>query len=330
MDRRRFIVFSLGGLIVAPGSSVAQLARTPPRVGFLGNADAKTQAFSVAQFREGLRDSGLIESQNITVEYRWAKGSTDRLPSVAADLITQNVDVIVASGSPALRALQQLTKTIPVVIVLLIDPVEAGFVASHARPGGNITGLASQYDEIVTKQVQLLAEAIPPLSRIILLRHATTAQAGQGADVGPAAAAAADKLAIKTRLFDVSDAAEFHGAFKVARESSAQAMLVLPSPFLNAHRHELIHLAATYRLPVFYELKTFVRDGGLMSYGPNIDHMFRRSASFVARILKGAKPAELPIERPNKFAFVINLKTARVLGLKFPRSLLLRADELVE
>ena len=330
MDRRHFILLSLAGVATAPGHSVAQSVRPPPRVGFLGNADARTQESAIAEFRRGLRDAGLVDGQTVTVEYRWAEGIAERVPILAAELIAMKVDVIVASGSPALRVLQPLTRTIPIVIVVLSDPVEAGFVASQARPAGNITGVASQYEEIITKQVQLLAEAVPPLSRILLLRHATDAHRVAGHSVSVLATAAADKLAIKSRVFDISDVTEAEGAFKAAREYGAQAMLVLPSPFLNAHRHVLIRLAASYRLPAFYEFKTFVRDGGLMSYGPSIDDMFRSAAGFVARILGGARPADLPIERPTRFELVINLKTARDLGLKLPRSLLVRADQVIE
>ena len=330
MDRRRFVVLSLGVLLSAPINSVAQSGTTRRRVGFLGNADARTQASSVAEFRQGLRDFGFIEGQNIIVEYRWAEGNVDRLPALAAELVTMGVDVIVASGSPSLRALQQLTKTIPVVTVLLVDPVDFGFVASYARPSGNVTGLASQYQQIITKQVQLLAETVQPLSRILVLGHTTAGTPTKGPGVEAAATAAAEKLGISARLFEVAEATELERAFKGAREFGAQAMLVLPSPFLNAHRRELVRLAAVYRLPVFYELKTFVREGGLMSYGPNIDAMFRRAASFVARILNGAKPGDLPIERPDTFELVINVRTARALGLKIPPSLLLRADQIIE
>jgi len=330
MDRRRFLLRSLVGTFAAPLAAEAQSARTPPRVGFIGNADPKTQRSSVTEFVQGLRDFGLVEGQSVTIEYRWAQGDVDRLPALVADVAATKVDVIVASGSPSLRALQQATSTIPVVMILLVDPVSAGFVASHARPGGNITGLASQYEEIVTKQVQLIAEAVRPLSRILLLRHTSVGRPVHGPEIGAAAATAAEKLGITARIFDVTDVAAVEGAFRAARDAGTQAMLVLPSPFLNAHRHHLIRLAASYRLPVFYELKTFVRDGGLMSYGPSIDDMFRRAASFVARILNGAKPADLPIERPTNFELIVNLKTAKALGLTIPLSLLLRADQIIE
>jgi putative ABC transport system substrate-binding protein len=207
----------------------------------------------------------------------------------------------------------------------LIDPVDAGFVASLSRPGGNITGLASQYEELVAKQVQLLAEAVPKLSRIVLLRHASTSPATE-----KAAAATADTLGLKARVVEVGKVSEFEGAFRTAREDRAQAVLVLPSPVFNAHRRVVITLAARYRVPTFYEFREYVQDGGLISYGPSITDMNRRAASYVDRILKGAKPGDLPIERPTRFELVINLKTAKALGLTFPQPLLLRADQVIE
>ena len=330
MNRRRFLLVSLAGTSVAPLAVEAQSARIPPRVGFIGNADPKTQASSVTEFVLGLRDLGLVERQNVTIEYRWAEGNVDRLPSIAADMVATKVDVIFGSGTPTLRALQRATSTIPVVMVVFVDPVTAGFVASFARPGGNITGLASQYEEIVTKQVQLIAEAVHPLSRILIVRHATARGPVHGTEVGAAAGSAAEKLGITARIFDVTDVAAVEGAFRAARDARAQAILVLPSPFFNAHRGHFIRLAASYRLPAFYELKTFVRDGGLMSYGPSIDDMYRRAATFVARILNGTKPADLPIERPSKFELIVNLKTAKALGLTISPSLLLRADQVIE
>jgi len=210
-------------------------------------------------------------------------------------------------------------------VVLLVDPVNAGFVASLARPDGNITGLASQYEEIVTKQVQLLAEAVPKLSRVVLLRHAS-----HGTETARPAAAAAEKLGLKARVLEVSEVAEFERAFRTARDDRMQAILVLPSPIFNAHRHVLIKLAASYRLPAFYEFKEFVQAGGLISYGVSIPDMYRRAATYVDRILNGARPGDLPIERPTKFELVINLKTAKALGLTIPQSLLARADQLIE
>ena len=327
MERRAFIASMTGALLAAPLAVEGQSAgKAPARIGFIGNSDARALAPSVESFRQGLRDLGWIEGQNVNIEYRWAKGHIDHFPLLAAELVRLKADIIVASGTPALRALQQATSTIPIVsAVLLVDPVNAGFVASLARPGGNITGLASQYEEIVNKQVELLAEAVPRLSRMVLLHHKA-----MGLVTAKPAAAAAEKMGLKARPVAVSEVAQLEGAFRTAREDRAQALLVLPSPIFNAHRRVLIKLAASYRLPALYEFKDYVRDGGLMSYGVSLPDMYRRAASYVDRILNGAKPGDLPIERPTKFELVINLKTAKALGLTIPSSLLLRADQVIE
>jgi ABC-type uncharacterized transport system substrate-binding protein len=230
------------------------------------------------------------------------------------------------AGVPALRAAREATTTTPIVMgAFLIDPVSAGFVKSLARPGGNITGVASQYEDIVTKQVQLLSEMLPKLSRLFVLRHTSSP-----AVTANAAAVAAEKLGLKVRVLTVNDVAEYEGAFRTARNAGGQAVHVLPSPVFNAHRQQLIDLAARYRLPAAYEFREYVQDGGLVSYGLSAPEMFRRAASYVDRILKGAKPADLPVERPTKFELVINLKTAKALGLTIPQSLLIRADQLIE
>jgi len=233
--------------------------------------------------------------------------------------------VIIAAGPAALRAVQQATSSIPVVsAVLLTDPVRLGLVASLAHPGGNLTGLASQYEEVVTKHVELLAEAVPTLSRIVLLRHASA-----DTTLTRAAATAADKLGLTAQVVEVSEVSDYEGAFRAARDNGAQALLVLPSPVFSAYRQVLIAHAASYRLPALYEFKAYVQDGGLISYGPNTLDMYRRAASYVDRILKGAKPGDLPIERPGTFELAINLKTATALGLTIPPSLLFQADEII-
>jgi len=325
MNRRGFVT-GLGAVLAAPPAVSAQQGGKVWRIGFIGNSNPKTWAPSVEAFLQGLHDLGWNEGQNLRIEYRWAEGNVDRFPTFAAELVRLNVDVIVAAGIPALRAIQQATSTIPIVsAVLLVDPVSLGLVANLARPGGNVTGLASQYEEIVTKQVQFLREAVPKLSRLVLLRHSS-----MDTVTDRAALATADKLGVKAQIFEVSEVVEFEGAFRRARDDRAEAVLVLPSPSFNAHRRALVGLAAKYRLPALYEFKEYVQDGGLISYGPNIPDMYRRAASYVDRIFKGAKPGDLPIERPTKFELVINLKTAKALGLTIPPSLLLRADQVIE
>jgi ABC-type uncharacterized transport system substrate-binding protein len=313
-------------LLVAPLAPEAQPARqTPARLGFLLNADPPLAAPFVEAFRHGLRDLGWIEGQNVRIEYRWAEGKAERHPELAADLVRLEVDVIIAAGSAALRAVQQATSRIPIVsAVLLADPVRLGLVANLAHPGGNLTGLASQYEEIVTKHIELLADVVPTLSRIALLGHA-----GTDPTVTRAAATVADKLGLTAQILEVSEVGDFEGAFRTARDTRAQALLVLPSPILNHHRRGLIELAARYRLPAIYEFKEYVQDGGLISYGPSLPDMYRRAASYVDRLLKGAKPGDLPIERPVTFELAINLKTAQALGLTIPSSVLFQATEVI-
>ena len=323
MDRRTF-VRAAGALVgIRPFIADAQPARIP-RIGFLGNGDATTGASAREAFQRGLRGLGWSEGNTLIIDYRWAEGRPDRLPGIIAEFVQAKVDVIVVSGSPAIAAAQKATSTTPVVFVVLIDPVAMGFVQSLARPGGNMTGVASQFVELITKQLQLLREAIPNLSRVALLRHSEGSLS-----ILAAAESAARKLGIIAKTLTVSGEADFESAFKAARNERVGAVHVLPSPYLGAQRAQVIELAARYRLPAFYELRIYVEDGGLMSYGPSIDDLYGRSASYVDRILKGANPGELAIERPAKFAFVINLKTAASLGLNIPQSLLLRADELI-
>ena len=259
------------------------------------------------------------------IDYRWAEGNPDRLPTLVAELVQAKVDVIVVGGNPAIRAAQNATRTIPIVFVVLTDPVTLGFVPSLARPGGNMTGLASEFEELITKDLQLLKEAVPTLSRVGLLYPSVVPAA-----LLTAAETAARSLGLAARPLNVAGPAEFENAFKVARSERADAILVLPSPYFDAQHARLIELAARYHLPACYEFRNYVRDGGLMSYGPSIDAMFTRAASYVDRILKGANPGDLAIERPTKFELVINLKTAKALGLSIPQSLLLRADEVIQ
>jgi putative ABC transport system substrate-binding protein len=313
-------------LLAAPRAVAAQPVGQVPRLGFIGNSDPHSQALSLAAFRQGLRDLGWIEGQNLHIEYRWAEGQAERYPVFAADLVQLQVDVIIAAGTGALRVVQQATHSIPIVsAVALTDPVRLGLVASLAHPGGNLTGLASQYEELITKHIELLATAVPMLSRIVLLRHASA-----DATLTRAAAMAAASLGLTTQISEVNEVSDYESAFRAARDDGAQAILVLPSPIFYAHRQALIALAARYHLPAIYEFKAYVQDGGLMSYGPSTPDMYRRAASYVDKILKGANPGDLPIERPSTFEFVINLKTATALGLMMPPYLLSQADEVIK
>jgi putative ABC transport system substrate-binding protein len=328
MDRRAFITGMAGGLLAAPLVAGAQpAAKVLPRIGFLGYADPKSATEPLEAFRQGLRELGWIEGQTITMEYRWANGQAERLPELASELVRVKSDIIIVSGSIGVQAVRQATSRIPIVIAaILVDPVSAGFAVSLAHPAGNITGLASQYEEVVTKQVQLLTETVPGLSRLVFIGYKGAAAMA----VQAPAATAAGTLGLKARLLQVGEVADFEGAFRAAHDERAQALHVLPSPFLNAHRRLLIDLAARYRLPAMYEFREYVRDGGLMSYGVSLPDMYRRAASYVDRILKGAKPGDLPIEQATKFELVINLKTAKALGLTVPPALLARADQVIE
>jgi putative ABC transport system substrate-binding protein len=325
MDRRMFI-----GAVAALVGTAPHAARAQPtklhKIGFLGNGSPTTLSSQYETFRRSLRELGWIEGQNVTVENRWAEGNPDRLSVLVADLVQAKVDVIVVSGTPAIRAAQEATRTIPIVFVVLTDPVTMGFMPSLARPGGNMTGVASQFEELITKQLQLLKEGVPNLSRVALLRQLS----GPPTPVLTAAESAARSLGLTARTLNVAGPADFENAFSVARSERVGAILVLPSPYFDAQYARLIELAARYRLPACYEFRNYVRDGGLMSYGPSIDAMYARSASYVDRILKGAKPGDLAIERPTKFELVINLKTAKALGLTIPQSVLLRADEVIQ
>ena len=324
-SRRRLAALGLSiAVLVAPVVAPAQPARTP-RIGYLGNGSPATSAAPREAFVQGLRERGWIEGQTVLIEYRWAEGHPERLRALAAELVHVPVDVVVLSGPAAIRAARDVSPTIPVVFVTLADPTQLGFVASLARPGGNTTGLASQFEQLITKQLELLTEAVPRLSRVALLHHVDTVPTILGA-----AEAAAGRLGLEVRSLRVAAAGEFETAFRTARRDRVEAVQVLPSPFFNAHRRRLTELAIRYRVPAIYEFKDYVDDGGLMSYGPSIAEMFRRAASHVDRILKGARPGDLPVERPTQFELAINLKTARALGLAIPPSVLARADAVVQ
>ena len=323
MDRRALIVGTFG-LLAAPLVAEAQPTKIP-RIGYIGNGDPTTGRPTQEAFQQGLREFGWIEVQTVTIESRWAEGNPDRLPALAAELVQAKVDVIVLSGTPAIRAARGATSTIPIVFVSLADPVTLGVISNLARPGGNMTGVASQFEELITKQLQLLKETVPKVSRVALLHHAEIAPT-----VLSEADAAARRLGLTARAVKAGGKVEFESAFNTIRRERAEAIHVLPSPFFNAHRGQLIERIAKHRLPAMFEFKTYVQDGGLISYGPSITEMHRGMASYVVRILKGAKPGDLPIERATKFELVINLKTAKALGLTIPPAVLARADEVIQ
>jgi putative ABC transport system substrate-binding protein len=281
----------------------------------------------VDAFRGGLRDLGYVEGQTVLVDYRWAEGQEQRLADHAADLVRLKVAVIVTPGTPATMAAKAATRTIPVVMTNVGDPVGSGIVASLARPGGNVTGLSLLDAELDGKRIELLKEAVPHLSRLAILWSAN--DPGMTLAFGRVEAAA-KALGLALQNLAVREPAEFPRAFEAAGAGRAEALFVTAQPFTNQHRAQILDLVAKHRLPAIYTLRGFVDAGGLMSYGPSQADQYRRAATYVDRILKGARPADLPVEQPTKFDLVINLGAARALGLAIPAGLLQRADQVIE
>ena len=311
------------GLLATALAADAQPAGKNPRIGILRPGSPPDPL--LAAFRQGLRELGYDEGRNISIEYRWAEGRDERFPALAADLVRLKVDVIVA-GVGAVEAAKHATTTIPIVMPVSGDPVRAGLVASLARPGGNITGLTSLSGELPGKWMELLKETLARVSRVAVLWD----PAGDPSQLR-ISEAAARSLGVRLHVLKVSHAGGFEAALAEAHKSDAEALIVLGSPFFYVHRTRLVELAAKHRLPTIYAQREFVIGaGGLMSYGADYHHQFRRAATYVDKILRGAKPADLPIEQPTKFELVINLKTAKALGLTIPRAVLARADEIIE
>jgi putative ABC transport system substrate-binding protein len=278
-------------------------------------------------FLRGLRELGWVEGQNIAVEYRWAEGRLERLPELAAELVGLKVDAMLVGGTQAALAAKQATTTIPIVLAGIGDPVGTGLVASLARPGGNITGLSFLASELSAKQLELLKEAVPKVSRVAVLWNPTNSfhrLALRDAE------AAARSLGVQLQLLEARSPNEFDSAFAVVTRKRAGALLVLADAVFLLHRTRLADLAARSRLPAMYGLTEHAQVGGLMAYAPNFADSFRRAAGYVDKILKGAKPGDLPVEQPTKFDLVINLKTAKALGLTIPQSLLIRADQVIQ
>jgi len=325
MERRRFIEVIAGGFVAAPLAAEAQQAGKVPRIAYI-RAEAPPAA-DVEAFRQGLREHGYVEGKNIVVEYRWADGNDQRLRAIVADLIRVKVDLIVASAPAAARAAKEATTTIPIVMVLVADPVAFGFVASLARPGGNVTGFAFLLPELSGKRLQLLKDAIPRLSRVAVLWNA--ANPYKAFDLKEVQAVA-EALRVAVETLPVRGPDDFAHAFETAVASGAGGLITLDDPFTIAHRTRIVSLALKYRLPALYGVRPFADAGGLMSYGPDRVDQNRRAATYVDKILRGAKPADLPVEQPTKFELVINLKTAKALELTIPPSLLGRADQVIE
>lgn len=306
----------------------AQSASEVRRIGYLSNSTPTGNLPVLEAFVEGLRDRGWIEGRNVVVEYRWAEGQPERLPRLADELVRLKVDVIVTLGTPTSLAAKNATQTIPIVMVSAADPVRLGLVASLGRPGGNVTGTSFDVGlEVFGKQLELFKEALPKLRRVAILSNAgNPAQEIAFANVKTAA----QSLGLQLQHLPMHRSTEFDGAFGAMRNKHADGLLVLVDAFFQIHRARLADLAAKNRLPSMFGFREFVDAGGFMSYGPSLAHIARRSGGFVDRILKGARPADLPVEQPTRFELAINLKTAKALGLTVPQSLLTRADQVVQ
>jgi putative ABC transport system substrate-binding protein len=326
MDRRAFIRSVVSGLIAAPLAARAQQAGKVHRIGFLGNSTPAHEANLVGPFREGLRELGYVEGRNILIEYRWAEGKYERFPALIRELIALKVDVIVTAGTPASLAVKKATTSIPLVMVAVGDPVGTGIVASLAQPGGNITGLTSLSPNLEGKRLELLREVAPGVSHIaVLWNSASPSQVIQEKEVQ----AAAQVLRMKVFSLGVQSPEEIENAFAAILRERPGALLVLADRLFLHHRARIMDFAAKHGLPGVHAYRELVESGGLMSYGPSYASMHRRAAYYVDEILKGAKPAVLPVEQPSKFELVINLKAAKALGLTIPQTLLLRADEVI-
>jgi putative ABC transport system substrate-binding protein len=325
--RKRVICFALSAMlftVYVPAE--AQQPAKIPRIGFLGFTSLSGIAARIEAFRQGLRELGYVDGKNIVIEYRSAEGKLDRLSELAAELVRFKVDVIVTSGPSVTRAVKEATTTIPIVMGFDTDPVGNGFVASLARPGGNITGLSVVSPELSGKQLELLKEIVPKLSRVAVLGTSTNPGNSQALKETELAAGA---YTVQLQNLDLLSPKDIETAFRDASKGRAGAVLVLASPIIESHRTQIADLAAKNRLPAIYYAPEFVEAGGLMSYGTSFADLFRRAATYVDKILKGAKPGDLPVEQPKKFEFIINLKTAKQIGLTIPPNVLARADKVI-
>jgi len=328
MDSKSLFWLLTTVLLTSAPSGEAQQPTKIPRIGYLSPGDANGSGTSVEPFRQGLRDLGYIEGKNILIEYRYAEGKLDRIPTLVADFVQLKPDVLIVISLSSIRAAKQATKTIPIIIMSTQDPVASGIIDSLAHPGGNITGLTRLTRELSGKRLELLKEAVPPLSRVAILWDANAP--------GPAIAfkeyeTAVRALKIRLQSLEVRDPnPDFEGAFQAAAKERANALIAITDPVLSRYRKRIADLAISNRLPSMYERIAWVEAGGLISYSANDADSFRRAASYVDKILKGAKPADIPVEQPTKFDLSINLGTAKALGLKIPEAFLLRADEVIE
>jgi len=327
MDRRSFVSTAAGALLVRAVPANAQPAKKVPRIGVLHPGTPASAPQSVEAFRQGLREHGYEEGKNIVVERRYTESRLERVAEIAAEFVRLKVDVIVTSLDVATAAVKQQTQTIPIVMAISIDPVATGFVSSLARPGGNVTGLSTMSPELAAKRLELLREAVPGLSRVAIMWN--TNVPGNLLEYKEAGDAARS-MRLQLQSVEVSSVDDFERAFSALKTGGAQALIVAGSGLTSTNARQIASLAMKHRLPSIVSSRDRVDAGGLIAYGPNLAELWRRAATYVDKILKGAKPGDLPIEQPSKFELIINLKTARALGLTLPQSLLLRADEVIQ
>ncbi len=312
-------------LFAMASAADAQQPASPRRIGVV-LVGFSPESKEVQEFPRGLRDAGYVEGRDVVIEWRSASGDYDRLAALVADLVQRQVDVIVVENTLAARAIKRATSTIPVVMAIVADPVGSGLVASLARPGGNVTGLSMMLTELSAKRLQLLKEVLPRATRVAVLWNPTVPW---HAKVIEDLKAAAPSLSIELSFASVRTAEEIGPAFSTVNRAHAQALYVIEDPLFVVHRTTVFKLASNARLPTIQGNRLYVDAGGLMSYGPSYGDLFRRSAGYVDKILKGAKPGDLPIEQPTKFSLVVNLKTAKSLGITIPQAILLQADEVI-
>jgi len=324
---RPVVILAVSAILIALSTvGEAQQPGKIPRIGFLSSLSPAVVSDRTQAFRQGLRELGYIEGKNIVIDYRYAEGKTERVPRLATELVRLNVDIIITGGPSVNRFAEEATHTIPIVLAFDNDPVGNGFAASLARPGGNITGLSTLAPEISGKQLELLREIVPTLHRVAVLGNVTQPgypQARREINL------AADSFGVNLQYVEIQHADEIEPAFRTANKGHPDAILVIASQVVTSHAKKFAEMAAKSRLPAIYWSSEFVDEGGLMSYSVSITDLFRRAATYVEKILKGAKPADLPIEQPTKFELVINLKAAKQIGLTIPPNVLARADRII-
>jgi putative tryptophan/tyrosine transport system substrate-binding protein len=328
MTKGFLTIVLLVALVLVPFLADAQQPAKVPRVGFLVFPSHSSIAEPLDAFRQGMREFGYVEGQNIVIEYRYADGKFDRLPELAGELVRLKVDVIVAAGGlQAIQSAKNATSTIPIVMTGTADPVASGLIVSLARPGGSITGSTMGGYELVGKRLELLKETVPKVSRVAVFVSGATQSVSLSLNEIQAAARA---LGLQIQSLEIRGAKDFEVAFQAAAKGRAHALTVDPSPLLTSNRKQILQFAAKNRLPAIYPWRQYVEDGGLMSCAAKLSDLFRRAATYVDKILKGAKPADLPVEQPTKFEFVINLKTAKQIELTIPQWVLMRADKVIK